>query len=164
MSELIIFDINKKIKYKIKENERKEELFLKSYEPIMLIEKITIKKDFRSSVFDGILDDMNFPKSYDKIKEKLKLKRIMNWKIDIEKIFQGLDYNSEYMSNIIEYLEELEEFNFFELRDISEIIPKENRYYVYQFDSIYRVIETDEEMYIMIILKKFQTRKFLIYK
>lgn len=164
MSELIIFDINKKIKYKIKENERKEELFLKSYEPIMLIEKITIKKDFRSSVFDGILDEMNFPKSYDKIKEKLKLKRIMNWKIDIEKIFQGLDYNSEYMSNIIEYLEELEEFNFFELRDISEIIPKENRYYVYQFDSIYRVIETDEEMYIMIILKKFQTRKFLIYK
>ena len=153
VSELIAFDAKQKIDAKKKQFEQDEELHLKSDKPKMIIEKITIKRDLRSGIFDKMLDEMNFSKSYTEIKEKLKLKRIKNWKSDIEKIYQELNYNSEYTIEIIEYLEQFDELKIYELKDISKIIPKEKRYNIYEEDNIYRIIENNKEMYIITFKK-----------
>ena len=153
VSELIAFDAKQKIDAKKKQFEQDEELHLKSDKPKMIIEKITIKRDLRSGIFDKMLDEMNFSKSYTEIKEKLKLKRIKNWKSDIEKIYQELNYNSGYTIEIIEYLEQFDELKIYELKDISKIIPKEKRYNIYEEDNIYRIIENNKEMYIITFKK-----------
>ena len=83
----------------------------------------------------------------------IKLKRIKNWKSDIENIYQELNYNSEYTIEIIEYLEQFDELKIYELKDISKIIPKEKRYNIYEEDNIYRIIENNKEMYIITFKK-----------
>ena len=153
VSELIAFDAKQNIDAKKKQFEQDEELHLKSDKPKMILEKITIKRDLRSGIFDKMLDEMNFSKSYTEIKEKLKLKRIKNWKSDLENIYQELIYNSEYTIEIIEYLEQFDELKIYELKDISKIIPKEKRYNIYEEDNIYRIIENNKEMYIITFKK-----------
>lgn len=153
VSEMIIFNTKRKVDSKVKELEQKEELHLKSDKPKMRIEKITTKRDLRSSTFDKILDEMDFPKSYPEIKKLLKLKRIKNWQSDIENIYQELNYNPEYTIDIIEHFEQIDNFKIYELKDISKIIPKEKRYNIYEDDYIYRIVENDKEMYVITFAK-----------
>lgn len=153
IAELLEFNLKQRINTKVKESEQEKELLLKSDEPKMIIEKITTKRDLRSSTFDKMLDEMNFHISYSEIKKHLKLKRITNWQSDIENIYQELNYNPEYTIDIIEHFEQIEKIKIYELKDISKIIPKEKRYNIYEDDYIYRIVENDKEMYIITFAK-----------
>lgn len=119
-----------------------------------MIEKITLKKDLRSSMFDHILDQINCPKTYDEISEKLELKKIKNWKKDIEKIHQDLGYELEFAYDMINDLEEYDKFEFYEIPDISKVITKEYRNNIYNDNNIYRIIKSEHEMYILAFKNK----------
>lgn len=151
ISELIIFHAKQNLKQKQKETIQKREI--NNNKPQIMIEKITLKRDLRSSIFDNILDEIKCSKSYDKIKQKLKLNIVNDWKSDIEKIYQDLGYNTEYAMDMISDLEQLKDLKIYELKDISKVIPKRKRYYVYGDNNIYRILENSKEMYILTFKK-----------
>ena len=156
LAEVIYFRTKNTINSKLKENEEQATIELDNNEPQMMIEKITLKRDLRSGIFDNILDQIDCPKTFDGIKEKLELKKIKNWKKDIEKIHQDLGYNLEYAYHMINDLEEYDEFELYKLQDISKIISKEKRKTMFsdndmfRDNDIYRIIKTKKEMYILI--------------
>ena len=148
---MIIFHAKQNLKQKQKETIQKREI--NNNKPQIMIEKITLKRDLRSSIFDNILDEIKCSKSYDKIKQKLKLNIVNDWKSDIEKIYQDLGYNTEYAMDMISDLEQLKDLKIYELKDISKVIPKRKRYYVYGDNNIYRILENSKEMYILTFKK-----------
>jgi len=150
----LIFEIHTKINInsKIKEKELENEEYI-NY-PKFRIEQITLKRDLRSSMFDNLLDEINCPKTFDKIKEKLELKRIRTWKSDINKIYQTLGYKEYYANEIIEYLSELNKLEIYNL-NISKInLSKEQRGILYSDNNTYRIISTDKELYLIIYFNR----------
>ena len=153
VAELFYFHSKQTIKSKEKEFQAKRELKLNKDCPKIRIEKITLKRDLRSSMFDSILDEINCPKTFSGIKEKLELKIIKNWQLDLEKIHQDLGYDIEYAQDIIEDLKQYDNFELYELKTISKVIPKEKRGYIYEDNNIYRIIRNTKEIYLLIFKK-----------
>lgn len=154
VAELLYFHSKQTINSKIKESEEKRQLLLNNDVPKLMIEKITLKRDLRSSMFDNLLDEINCPKTFNGIIKKLELKEIKNWQSDLEKIYTDLGHNPKYANEMIEDLEQYDNFKFYELKIINKAITKENIKRLYDDNDIYRIIYYENEMYLIIFQNK----------
>ena len=151
VAELMVLNSKRKINAKIKEKQKQRELMLNDNEPKMIIEKITLERDLRSSYFDSILDEINCPKDFAKIIKTLDAKPIKKWQSDIKNIYSTLEYDIEYANEFIEYLEvnleQYDTFEYYKIENIYKVIPKEIRY---NENDIYRLIKYDNNMNLIV--------------
>lgn len=154
IAEIVIFNSKKNIENKINEFDKKNEIKFNNDEPKIAIENITLERNLTSSTFDSILDEINCPMTVDGIIKTLKAKKIKKWQADIETIYNDLGHSKEYANKIIEDLEynsqQFDKFEYYEIEDIYEVIPKEKIEWIYSESNIYRILLYDN--YINLII------------
>lgn len=156
VAELFYYHSKQIIKSKQKELEEKRKLRIFDISPKIRIEKITLKRDLRSSRFDYILDKINCPKTFSGIKEKLELKKIKTWQSDLKKIHKYLGYDISFAEDIIDSFKQYEKLEFYELKSDTKVIPEEIRGDLYEKDYIYRIINTNDGIYLLVFKNEIQ--------
>lgn len=154
-----IFNYHSKSVIKSKKKEVIEKRISKSLNnsPKIRIEKITFKRDLRSSMFDYILDKIDCPKTFDGIKEKLKLKKVKKWENDLEQIHDNLGYNINFAEEMIKDFKLHEPFEYYEFELNPEEISKELMGNIYNENNIHRIIKTKNEIFLIIFKNKMRS-------
>ena len=145
--------VKKKLKDKLNESEYNRTLTNKmqrqNREPNILKERITFRKDLRSSFFDNVLDKIECKKTFNGIKEKLKLNKINDWENDLKSIFTKFNYNEEYY----EYIhDDFKSFNIesYELKIDNQLLELYCQKGIYNSEGIYRIIKANDNIYLYI--------------
>ena len=154
-----LFNYHRKSIIKSKEKESLEKRLSRALTPSpkIRIEKITFKRDLRSSTFDYTLDKIKCPQTFDGIKEKLKLKKIRKWQADLKKIHEELGYDINFAEEMIDDFKKYEPFEYYEFDLNPEVISKELMGNIYNENNIHRILKTKNEIYLLIFKNKMRT-------
>ena len=156
VAELLIYSRKKRINNKIKECEKEIESDDYEYNFKYRVEPITLDRNLFSSPFDRVLDEIDCSRNFNDILTILKAKKIDNWQLDMEETHKDLGYDNKYIEITIENFEhglnDFDIFEYYQIENIYNIIPKDKLENFYDENDIYRIIKYDN--YINLIIFK----------